>query len=194
MSNPEEIIKFWFETLTPEDHFRGGEQVDEQVRSRFHDVWLRAAGGAMAEWEKTPRGALALIICLDQFPRNMFRNSGQSFHSDALAREIASRSIEKRYDWQLEEKLRLFLYMPFMHSESLLDQDRSVDLIAGRMPQVGRQNLLHAHAHRKIIEMFGRFPFRNEALGRKNSLQENEFLNSGGYTKVVDQISSESTI
>ena len=191
MPEPQEILKFWFESLTPEDHFRGGDRVDELIRSGFHGLWMRAAGGGLAEWENEPRSALALIIVLDQFPRNMFRGSGQSFHSDALAREIAGNSLAGRFDMHFDERRRLFFYMPFMHSERLHDQDRCIDCIAARMRKTGAQNLLHARAHRRIIKRFGRFPYRNEVLGRPNTSDEDDWLASSGYIDMVAQIEAE---
>ncbi len=188
MTEAEDILNFWFETLKPDDHFLGNERVDQLIRSKFHELWMTAAGGGLADWESDPEGALALIIILDQFPRNMFRGTGQSFHSDALAREIAGRSVENRFDMRFDEPRRLFFYMPFMHSERSADQDRCVDCIASRMRKTGAHNLLHARAHRRIIKRFQRFPYRNEALGRRNTPEEDEWLADSGYMNVVGQI------
>lgn len=186
----EQILLFWFDELTPDDHFKKNEELDMKIHSKFHHIWIKAAGGGCSPWEDTVDGALALIICLDQFPRNMLRGEANAFHSDALAREVANRTIEKGYDLQLEERKRLFIYMPLMHSEWLSDQDRCVHLIANRLSNTGAINLLHARAHRQVIKDFKRFPFRNEALGRENSLAEEDFFAKGGYAYIVKQLSS----
>ncbi|MCY3880333.1 MAG: DUF924 domain-containing protein [Rhodobacteraceae bacterium] len=188
MTAAEQVLEFWFKELSPQDHFMGGDRVDGMIKDRFADLWQCAAGGGCSEWEGEAASILALILVLDQFPRNMFRGSGQSFHSDALAREVASRAIENGLDMQISEPDRLFFYMPFMHSERLGDQDRCVTLIAERMKETGKQNLLHAKAHRGIIELFGRFPYRNEALGRENSPEESDWMQNVGYMKFVQQL------
>ncbi len=188
---PGSVLKFWFEILTKDDHFRSDDAVDSLIREDFRDLWIIAAGGGKADWQEESKGALALIIVLDQFPRNMFRGSSQAFHSDALAREVARQAMLKGYDLLHEETKRLFFYLPFMHSESIEDQEKSVDFIASRMPKDGEKNLLHARAHRRVIRMFGRFPYRNEALGRANSALESKWLDDGGYGSLVDQIVQE---
>ena len=188
MASAEQVLEFWFETLTREEQFSGEQRIDDMIRSRFFESWMRAAGGGLSTWEQSPKSTLALIILLDQFPRNMFRDSGQSFHSDALAREIASRAIERGFDMRISVPDRLFIYMPYMHSERLEDQDRCVELFAERMENMGEQNLLHARAHRGIIELFSRFPFRNQALGRENTAAETEWLEQVGYMKFVQQL------
>lgn len=193
MACPEQVLEFWFETLTPADHFSGEQRVDDMITSRFHGVWMQAAGGGHSAWEQCPEGALALVILLDQFPRNMFRASGQSFHSDALAREVANRAIERGFDLRINEPKRLYFYMPFMHSERLDDQDRCIELLAERMRETGEQNLLHARAHRGIIELFSRFPYRNEALQRKNTAEETAWLAQVGYMKFVQQLAEQNS-
>ena len=191
MASAEQVLEFWFETLTREDHFRGGQRIDDMIRSKYLATWMQAAGGGLSAWERSPKGALALIIVLDQFPRNMFRDSEQSFHSDALAREVASRAIECGFDLRIDVPNRVFFYMPFMHSERLEDQDRCIELLAERMQREGEQNLLHARAHRGIIELFSRFPYRNKALRRENSAEETEWLEQVGYMKFVQQLAEQ---
>ena len=126
----------------------GGQEIDDKIIDRFGDAWNKAARGEFDGWTENADGALALIILLDQFPRNMFRGSGKSFATDALARKVADRAIGDGHDMRMTEKQRLFIYMPFMHSEELAEQDRCIELIGERMPETGATNLLHARAHR----------------------------------------------
>lgn len=182
------VLKFWFETLSLEDHFKQSDDLDDMIRTRFHDLWVMAAGGGLSDWQHDADSVLALIIVLDQFPRNMHRGSGQSFHSDALARQVAEQAFDDGFDRAHEEQKRLYFYLPFMHSELLADQDKCIYLISSKMPETGMSNLLHARAHRRIIRKFGRFPYRNEALGRTTSQEEVRWLEDGGYMRVVEQI------
>ncbi len=166
----------------------GGQEIDDKIIDRFGDAWNKAARGEFDGWTENADGALALIILLDQFPRNMFRGSGKSFATDALARKVADRAIGDGHDMRMTEKQRLFIYMPFMHSEELAEQDRCIELIGERMPETGATNLLHARAHRGIIEMFGRFPYRNDALGRASTPDEAEWMANVGYRGYVRQL------
>ncbi len=189
MASPEQVLEFWFETLTPADQFSGEQRVDDMITSRFGELWMQAAGGGLSEWEFNPESALALVIVLDQFPRNMFRGTAQSFHSDALAREVANRAIEYEFDLSIDEDpRRVFYYMPFMHSEELDDQHRCIELLHENMWRSSEQHLLHARAHRDIIEMFSRFPYRNQALKRESTDDEIEWLAEVGYAKYVQQL------
>ena len=138
----------------------------------------------------TVEGTHALIILLDQFPRNMFRGSAKSFWSDALARETAGRAIAKGQDMKLPEVGRHFIYLPFMHSECLEEQERSVSLYCSRFPDTDAENLVHARAHREIIRIFGRFPYRNEALKRKTTETEAKWMAEGGYRQMVETMRS----
>ena len=189
MTTSVEILEFWFEEITPKEQFMGGPELDEQIRTRFGEAWERAVSGEFHEWTGTAEGALALIILLDQFPRNMFRGSGKSFESDSMALECAGTAIRDGIDLELPEGRRLFVYMPFMHSEELEDQGRCIELIRDRLPDAA-ENLLHARAHRNIIGKFGRFPYRNEALGRENTEEETEWMENVGYMKFVEQLRS----
>ena len=188
MTSPNEILKFWFEEITPQEQFMGGTELDDRIRDRFGAAWEEASGGGLADWMDSSDGALAMIILLDQFPRNMFRGSGRSFESDARALNYAGRAIEAGLDMQHPERRRLFIYMPYMHSERIADQERCVELIAERLPETGALNHVHARAHRDIIEMFGRFPYRNEALGRDSTPAETEWVETVGYRKFVEQL------
>ena len=188
MTTQQEILDFWFAEISPMEQFMGGPEFDERIRSRFGQSWERAVAGEFRDWLDTSDGAVALIILLDQFPRNMFRGSGKSFDSDALARECASVAIEAGHDMLQPERRRLFIYMPYMHSEDPADQERCVELIRDRLPETGALNLLHARAHRDIIGLFGRFPYRNEALGRESTREEIKWLKDVGYRKFVEQL------
>ena len=188
MTAHQEILEFWFEEISPQEQFMGGPELDKRIRTRFKAIWDQAVSGQLREWLELPDGALALIILLDQFPRNMFRGSGKSFDSDALARECSAIAIDSGHDMKMPERRRLFIYMPYMHSESMEDQRRCVELIRDRMPETGALNLLHARAHRDIIGLFGRFPYRNEALGRESTAEETEWMETVGYRKFVEQL------
>ena len=189
MTTSAEILEFWFDEITPKEQFMGGPELDEQIRARFDGAWGRAVSGEFREWTNTAEGALALIILLDQFPRNMFRGSGKSFESDSMALEYAGKAIRDGFDLKLSDRRRLFVYMPFMHSEDLNDQNRCIELIRDRLPDAA-ENLLHARAHRDIIGRFGRFPYRNEALGRRNTDEETAWMENVGYMKFVEQLRS----
>lgn len=133
--------------------------------------------GELAGWLTTSHGALALVLLLDQFPRNAFRGTPRMYQTDALAREIAAAGIAAGHDRSVEEKLRLFFYLPFGHSEDLTDQERSVALTS----DLGQPNLSHAERHRDIVRRFGRFPHRNPILGRAMTEEEQKFLDEGGF-------------
>jgi uncharacterized protein (DUF924 family) len=182
----EEVLAFWIDEIGPEGWYQGGEALDALCRDRFLDDWDKARRGDYAQWTTTPRGALALLILLDQFPRNMFRGSAQAFASDARARATAKAAVAREFDLATEGPARQFFYLPLMHSEVLADQDRSVRLIVLRFPEP--EQIRHARAHRDIIRRFGRFPFRNTALGRTNTPEEEAWLAKGGYLAEVEAL------
>jgi uncharacterized protein (DUF924 family) len=138
-------------------------------------------------WAFCPRGTLAFLIVTDQFPRNMFRDDPRAFSTDAIALEAASRAIARNFDQDVSEPERQFFLLPFMHSESLTMQERGVRLFMMRMSPEN-QNLLHARAHRKVIRDFGRFPYRNSALGRNSTNSERAYLDAGGYGHTVNAL------
>jgi uncharacterized protein (DUF924 family) len=175
---PAEILRFW-RAAGRERWYEPDGSFDADVRSRFLELWQKAAAGELSSWETTDDGALALAIVLDQFPRNMFRGDIRSYSSDALAREVVSRAIDRGADTRVEAALLEFLYMPFMHSEHLADQLRCVELFrkAGNP-----DNLKYAEDHADIIRRFGRFPHRNRMLGRPTTPEERAFLESGGFS------------
>jgi uncharacterized protein (DUF924 family) len=175
---PADILAFWREAGS-ERWYKKDDAFDADVRRRFLDLWQQAAAGDLASWEVDDDGALALVIVLDQFPRNMFRGDARTFSTDAKAREVAARAIARGADTRIDPGLLEFLYMPFMHSEVLADQERCIALFRGG----GRpDNVKFAEVHADIIRRFGRFPHRNAVLGRATTAEEQAFLDSGGFS------------
>lgn len=185
MIGSEDVLSFWLDEVGPDGWYMQDETVDQTIRDRFHEAWVGASEGAYSLWLTYPSGALAYIILTDQFPRNMFRGSGQAFATDHIAIAAAKASINKGWDMKIHEPARQFFYLPLMHSESLCDQDRCVRLMHERMPKSGAVNLLHARAHREVIREFGRFPYRNDALSRPMTATEQAYVQTGGYGKTV---------
>jgi uncharacterized protein (DUF924 family) len=172
-----EVVSFWRDA-GPDKWWEKDDAFDQLVRSRFLLLHEAAARGELAVWENSPEGALALVILLDQFPRNMFRGSPHAFATDPLAQAVADRAITHGFDAATDEAMRTFFYMPFMHSEILDHQDRCVVLMTA-MADSGLEKF--AAIHRDIIAKFGRFPHRNRVLGRLTTLTEQEFLDAGGF-------------
>jgi uncharacterized protein (DUF924 family) len=170
-----EVIAFWFSARVRPLWFRSTPAFDAELRQRFEATWQAAREGRLADWETAAEGALALVIVLDQFPLNMYRGQGLSFATEAQARGVAQRAIERGWDRGLDEAGKAFLYLPFMHSESLTDQERAVELYQAAGMQ---ENLRFARHHREIVRRFGRFPHRNAALGRDSSEEERAWLAS----------------
>lgn len=189
-TDPEEVLRFWLDELTPGQWYVADEAVDDVIRVRFGTAWEAARAGGLTDWRKGPRGSLAYLILTDQFPRNMFRGDAKAFATDALARAATSDAIVKGWDLQIPEPARQFFYLPLEHSEDIGDQDRAVTLVQSAMPETGASTLLHARAHREIIRRFGRFPFRNQALGRESTPQERAFMAEGGYGAIVKMLES----
>lgn len=169
------VLEFWFSGPASRHWFNSTPAFDTVIRERFETTWQEARDGALSSWELTPAGALALVIVLDQFPLNMYRGRAESFSTEAQARTVAERAIERGFDRQLSGDRLAFLYLPFMHSESLADQDRSVALFTAAGLE---KNLEFARGHRNIVRRFGRFPHRNRLLGRESSPEELEWLAS----------------
>ncbi|UXN58502.1 DUF924 family protein [Phyllobacterium zundukense] len=172
----EAVVEFW-RAAGPTLWFAKDVDFDRRFRERFLDLHEAAARGELSDWLSTPTGALALVILLDQFPRNAFRGTPRMYETDQMAREIASDAIVAGYDEAIEAEMRLFLYLPFGHSESLPDQLLSVEL--GK--RLGEPNLSHARRHCDIVQRFGRFPHRNPILGRTMRPEEQRYLDEGGY-------------
>ena len=173
----QEIIKFWFEDIEPVSWWKKDDAFDALLIERFSDVHSRATRCELYKWRKTPEGRLAEIIVLDQFSRNMFRDSAQSFAHDAMSLTLSQEAIACEADQALTPVQRSFLYMPFMHSESLLIHEVAVELFRKNGIQ---SNLNFEFSHKKIIEKFGRYPHRNKVLGRPSTSDEIEFLTQPG--------------
>ncbi len=168
-----EIHEFWFVEAGPNQWWKKDAAFDEVVRQRFGTLVEDAAAGALDSWAASSRGALALILLLDQFPRNIYRNSAKAFGGDEKARKIARDAIAKGFDAGLNRHEKNFMYLPLEHSEDLADQEECCRLIAA----IGSEGYLKfARSHRDIIARFGRFPHRNAILGRNNTLEEEEYL------------------
>ncbi len=188
MASPEEVLSFWLDEVGPKGWYLQDDALDARVRDRFHETWEAACAGKFSLWLTYPSGALAYVILMDQFPRNMFRGDGKAFASDRAALAAAKCAVDKGWDLRIDEPARQFFYVPMMHSENLCDQERCVRLLHQRMPEHGSGNLLHARAHREIIRKFGRFPYRNEALHRETTEQEEAFVVSGGYGQTMREL------
>ncbi len=188
MLNPDDVTDFWLEEVGPKGWFLVDAALDTDIRDRFQGAWEEARDGAYADWKLRPATLLSYLILLDQFPRNMFRGSGQAFATDKMARCAAKKAIDSKWDMKVGEPVRQFFYLPLMHSECLADQERCVRLMKTRMPESGESNLLHARAHREVIRRFGRFPYRNEALERRDTAPEVAFLDQGGYGSVIQAV------
>ena len=183
------VLDFWLGELTPEDWFKVDEGLDARIRDRFRPLWEQGRTGGLREWTLSPMSCLALVVLLDQFPRNMFRGSALAFASDRRALAVAKGAVLAGHDRRIDPPGRGFLYMPFMHSELPVDQDRSVRLF---LLGFGRdaEFLSHARAHREIIRRFGRFPYRNAALGRESTPEEVAFLEEGGYAAMLKELAA----
>lgn len=173
----QEILSFWFAETAPVQWFQTNDVFDSMVRDRFLPLYDIALKGLCDSWAKEVDGALALVLLFDQFPRNMFRGKPESFATDARALSVAEQAIERGFDVILPPVRRRFMYLPFEHSENIAHQNRSVQLFLSMKDQ---DPLGHEYAirHQKIIEKYGRFPHRNEILGRANTGSETEFLES----------------
>ena len=175
---PDDVLAFWRATGS-ERWYKRDDTFDAGVRERFLGLWQKALAGELSTWETTDDGALALVILLDQFPRNMFRDDPKAYSSDALALEAAQRAIARGADRRVEPELLEFLYVPFMHSEHLADQLRCVELFRHSGTP---ENLKYAEDHADIVRRFGRFPHRNRVLGRATTPEEQAFLDQGGFS------------
>lgn len=180
---PKEVISFWFDECTPQDWFRKNSDFDKKLRERFREAHADATAGRTAPWRTTPEGRLAEIIVLDQFSRNMFRDTPASFASDTQALNLAQEAVRVGDDTKLEPRKRHFLYMPYMHSESKDVHEKALSLFASMTPWWQRilglgQALNYERKHKAIIDRFGRYPHRNKILWRESTPEEVEFLES----------------
>jgi uncharacterized protein (DUF924 family) len=170
------VVDFW-RAAGPGLWFAKDPEFDRRFRERFIDLYEAATRGELRRWQETAEGSMALVILLDQFPRNAFRDTARMYATDGEARKLADAALAAGHDRAFEPQLRLFLYLPFGHSEDLADQDRSVALAES----LGEPSLSHAIHHRGIIRRFGRFPHRNPILGRAMTQEEQRYLDEGGF-------------
>ena len=178
LPGPNDVVTFW-EVAGPEKWYSKDEAFDREVRARFGALHADAAKGGLDHWARTPQGALALLIVLDQFSRNLFRGLPTTFAQDEKARDIAGKALDAGLDRRVNGPLRQFFYLPFMHSEGIADQERCVALCHS-LDDPG--TLPYARDHARIIRRFGRFPHRNAVLGRYTSPAERAFLDGGGFS------------
>lgn len=192
MTTPQDILSFWLDEVDSADWYRQSDGVDQAVRERFGDAYDGAMEGRFGLWLTFPTGVLAYAILLDQFPRNMFRGAPRAFEADPIALSAVKQAIEKGWDLKIDPPARQFFYLPLMHAENLCEQDRCVRLMKDRLPDEGN-NLLHAQTHREIIRRFGRFPYRNAALGRTTTAAEQAFMDQGGYGAILNSLQTAPT-
>ncbi len=178
---PNDILGFW-RSAGPKKWFARSGAFDAAIRLKFEPVHHAAARGEYDAWAATAEGALALLLLLDQFPRNLYRGSAHQFATDPLARRIAAEAIARGHDRAVEREMRDFFYLPFEHSEDIADQDRAVALCQAQAEELGDPDLAKwALIHRFIVDRFGRFPHRNRCLGRETTPEEQAFLDQGGF-------------
>lgn len=174
---PSDVIEFWFDPASRSRWFESTPEFDREVEERFGGAYRQATAGELDPWQDSAEGCLALCLLLDQFPRNLFRGSREAFATDAQALAIAEHALARGFDQQLPPGSRMFLYLPFEHSENRAHQARAVELI-GTLGNA--QALDYAIRHLRVIERFGRFPHRNQALGRETTQDEAAFLREPG--------------
>jgi uncharacterized protein (DUF924 family) len=177
MTMPEDVLAFWREA-GPDRWYTREDAFDTAIRAKFLATYEAATTGQLSDWEATPAGALALLIVLDQFPRNMFRDDPRAYASDSLARGVADRAIARGFDNKIDAGERVFFYLPFEHSEHPADQERCLAL---HRALGDADSLKWAELHGDIIARFGRFPHRNAVLGRETTPDEQAFLDGDGF-------------
>lgn len=175
--NPAAVVEFW-RAAGPDKWFKKDEEFDKSIAQRFSKLHAEAAAGKLSAWEETAEGSLALVLILDQFSRNMFRGTPKAFAQDELASQVARRAMDRGYDADVAPNLRSFFYLPFMHCETIAEQELCVLKIHAFSPQ----SLSYARDHERIIRRFGRFPHRNPMLGRHTTPAEQAFLDGGGFS------------
>jgi uncharacterized protein (DUF924 family) len=177
LESPETVLTFWFEALSPDQWWAKDAALDALITDRFGRLHRRACQAELFEWRSTPRGCLAEVIVLDQFSRNIHRDAAQAFAADGMALALAQEAVARGHDVGLGTDEKAFLYLPYMHSESALIHDEAVRLYSA--PGL-EYNLEFEHKHKVIIDRFGRYPHRNEVLGRESTPEELEFLKTPG--------------
>lgn len=168
----QEVIEFWFETISPKQWWYGGQEFDRAIEKRFKSIHLRAAKGELYAWRESAQGALAEVLLLDQIPRHIYRGRSQAYAYDGQALMLSQVAIAKGQDQELSAPQQQFLYMPWLHSESLFIQEQAVALF--KQSQI--KGLQSALKHWQVIQTFGRFPHRNEVLGRESTECERIYL------------------
>jgi uncharacterized protein (DUF924 family) len=180
-STPQDLIDFWT-TAGPKAWFRRDPAFDAALRNRFETVHLAASRGELDDWSQSSDGALALVLLLDQAPRNIYRGSAHAFATDGLAQAVAARAIDAGFDQDVVADLQVFFYLPFEHAEDPAAQRRSLALFEAHAARTGDQGYLrYARVHADVIARFGRFPHRNIVLGRTTTSDEASFLVGGGF-------------
>lgn len=178
---PQDVLTFW-RSAGPAKWFVKNDRFDDAIQLKFEPVHHAAARGQYDAWAHSAEGSLALIILLDQFPRNLYRGSGHAFATDSKARSIARTALDAGHDRQVEPEIRRFFYLPFEHSEDLVDQNLSIRMFTRLSEETGdTESLRYAVIHEEIIARFGRFPHRNACLGRQTTAEEMAFLEAGGF-------------
>ncbi len=173
------IVNFWFNEISPKQWWVKSTEFDQLIRDRFLPVYEQTRDGQHLQWLNSAQSCLARIIVLDQFPRNMFREKPESFQTDELALAASKHAINSGFDSEKPSNHKAFLYMPFIHSEALEDQVKAIELFTAAGSEL-TDNLKFSERHKTIIEQFGRFPHRNQILGRASSQAELEFLKQPG--------------
>ena len=189
MATPNEIVDFWIEEVGPDGWYSVDPEIDKKIIERFGADREAAKEGLLDDWQDTALGSLALLILLDQFSRNMFRDDAEAFAADEKAIGVARIAIVKDQDLEIPPPAQQFFYLPFMHSEDLAVMDYGIGMLGTRTKL--DNTLFHMMAHRRVIERYGRFPHRNEALGRSSSEAEKEYIEIGGYGKIVKDMEAE---
>ena len=169
----ESVLEFWFNELTPKDWYSGAPEVDAKITERFSDVHAVVAAGEFADEWDSGKAYLAEVIVLDQFSRNMFRDTAEAFAYDEQALALAQEAIAKGLDTEMNEQEKQFLYMPFMHSESREVHEQALALFEALGNE---ENLKYEKIHKDIVDRFGRYPHRNEQLGRESTEEEKKYL------------------
>ena len=177
--NGDAVLRFWFEETKPYQWFRRDDGFDAEIARRFGALYRAASAGRLDVWRADPHHSLSLIIILDQFSRNLYRDTPAAFAQDAHALSVAREALARRFDHLADHKRRAFFYMPFMHAEDLGVQEECVALFKAQLPAT--MNLPFAIEHRDIVKRFGRFPHRNKIFGRRSTPEEIRFLRRGGF-------------
>jgi len=175
---PSDVLDYWFSEKSKQFWFASTPQIDNEIKARFERVWEKAAAGEFGHWRDTADGSVALIVILDQLPLNMYRSDPKSFQTETMAVEVALNAINNGYDEELNDEKLLFLFMPLMHSENIDHQNLQVYLF-----EKYNFNLDFSKHHRDLVKRFGRFPHRNEILGRMSTMEELDYLLSDNAFK-----------